>query len=110
MWLSRDTSHSVVLEHRGDRAVNDTHGDGAVAYGLHPGRVMIPTPLSMFATLSLCAVGLLGCVDTYCQSGAKYGTQCYSMTDVRTPPGQRPPLSNEPPLWYKGPPPPTRYG
>ena len=72
---------------------------------------MIPMRwLFMFATLSFSSLGLLGCADTYCQSGAKYGTQCYSMTDVRTPPGQRPPLSSEPPLWYKGPPPPTRYG
>lgn len=48
---------------------------------------------------------VVGC-DTYCQSGAKYGTQCHSMNDVRTMPGQRPPLSNDPPLFYSGPPPP----
>src|SRR5450432_3050187 len=44
--------------------------------------------------------------DTYCQSGPKYGTQCYSLSDVRTPPGQRPPLSSEPPpRWQPEPPP-----
>jgi hypothetical protein len=55
-------------------------------------------------------LALAACANTYCQSGPKYGTQCYSMTDVRTPPGQRPPLSSEPPLWYNGPPPPMTYG
>ena len=41
------------------------------------------------------ALPLLGCGSagsgTYCQSGAKYGTQCYSQADVGSPPGQRPP-------------------
>ena len=33
---------------------------------------------------------------TYCQSGAKYGTQCYSQADVSNPPGQRPDPPREP--------------
>ena len=56
------------------------------------------------------ALGIVGCADTYCQSGAKYGTQCMSLTEARNPPGQRPPLSNEPPSWYTAPPPPVQFG
>jgi len=33
---------------------------------------------------------------TYCQSGPRYGTQCYSNADVTAPPGQRPPTQGEP--------------
>lgn len=61
--------------------------------------------LGALATLVIAA-----CTDTYCQSGAKYGTQCMSLTDARNPPGQRPPLSNEPPAWYTSPPPPRQFG
>jgi hypothetical protein len=68
-------------------------------------------PTLFFAVLFSCAFAFTACGgDTYCQSGAKYGTQCYSMTDVRTPPGQRPPPAGEPPNWWSGPPPAARYG
>lgn len=45
-------------------------------------------------------LGLVGCSGaqggTYCQSGSKYGTQCYSMADIQSPPGQRPPPADAP--------------
>jgi hypothetical protein len=62
------------------------------------------------ATLVSCLLGAACGGDTYCQSGPKYGTQCYSMTDVRSPPGQRPPGAGEPPQWWKTTPPPASYG
>jgi hypothetical protein len=65
----------------------------------------------LFAILGSCALALAGCGgDTACQSGPKYGTQCYSLTDVRSGPGQRPPSVSEPPQWWNGPPPAARYG
>jgi hypothetical protein len=57
--------------------------------------------------LALAAPGCGG--DTYCQSGPKYGTQCMSLSDARNSPGQRPPLSSEPPSWYQ-PKPPFAFG
>jgi hypothetical protein len=30
-------------------------------------------------TLALTVTALLGCAETYCQSGPKYGTQCYDL-------------------------------
>jgi hypothetical protein len=33
---------------------------------------------------------------TYCQSGPKHGTQCYSESDVRTPPGRHPEPTEHP--------------
>jgi hypothetical protein len=67
-------------------------------------------PILLLAISCSFALAAAGCADTYCQSGAKYGTQCYSMTDVRSQPGQRPPPPGEPPSWWNGPPPPVRYG
>ncbi|HKQ71887.1 MAG TPA: hypothetical protein VJT73_21230 [Polyangiaceae bacterium] len=44
--------------------------------------------------------------DTYCQSGPKYGTTCYSMSDVRAAHGDpRPPPAE--PQWRARPPKPT---
>src|SRR4051812_7400597 len=69
----------------------------------------------MRASPSLLGIGFLGFValscggDTLCQSGAKYGTQCYVASDVRTPPGQHPPSAAEPPAWWQ-PTPPPKFG
>ncbi len=64
----------------------------------------------LFAAVGLVTLVAAGCGgDTYCQSGPKYGTQCMSLTDARNPPGQRPPLSSEPPSWYQ-PKPPYMFG
>ena len=53
----------------------------------------------------------MGCGDTYCQSGPKYGTTCHSLTDVRNQQnGGRPPLSSEPAAWFTQPPPPAKFG
>lgn len=45
-------------------------------------------------------LGLVGCSGaqggTYCQSGSKYGTQCYSLADIQSPPGQPPPPPTPP--------------
>jgi len=74
------------------------------------GSTALMRPMIFLAILCSCAFAVVGCgADTYCQSGAKYGTQCYSMTDVRSPPGQRPPPASEPTAWWGGPPPPMRY-
>jgi hypothetical protein len=63
----------------------------------------------VFAVCGTC-LGLAACGgDTYCQGGPKNGTSCYSMSDVRQPPGQRPPLTSEPPNWWQ-PAPPTALG
>jgi hypothetical protein len=46
-----------------------------------------------------------GCAETYCQSGAKYGTECYSGADVRA--EQRAQGRQEPPSemkWWAPPP------
>jgi hypothetical protein len=45
-----------------------------------------------------------GAGGTYCQSGKKMGTNCYSMSDVRTPPGTRPPPAGEATFWNQAPP------
>jgi hypothetical protein len=41
-------------------------------------------------TLSACGPG----AGTYCQSGPKYGTQCYSQVDLQ-PPGTPPPPAGD---------------
>jgi hypothetical protein len=42
----------------------------------------------------------LGCgpgSGTYCQTGSKYGTQCYAEPDVTSPPGSHPEPTEHPP-------------
>jgi len=57
-------------------------------------------------TLSALLLSTVSCGgDTYCQGGPKYGTTCHSLSDVRQAPGQRPPLSSEPPNWWQPAPP-----
>jgi hypothetical protein len=55
--------------------------------------------------ISALALTALACgpgAGVYCQSGPKYGTECYSEADVRNPPGEQrpheePPRKGEPP-------------
>jgi hypothetical protein len=61
-------------------------------------RVVVPVLLLGLATSS-CGAG-----GTYCQSGKKMGTNCYSMSDVRSPPGTRPPPAGEATFWNQAPP------
>ncbi len=68
------------------------------------------TPIRIASLAAFVVLTSAACTDTYCQSGAKYGTQCMSLTDARNAPGQRPPLTNEPPSWYTAPPPPVQFG
>ncbi|MFZ5890766.1 MAG: hypothetical protein ACOY0T_06910 [Myxococcota bacterium] len=48
--------------------------------------------MTKFALVA-CVMALAGCsgagAGTYCQSGSRYGTQCYAEPDVRQPPGSR---------------------
>lgn len=42
---------------------------------------------------------------TYCQSGAKMGTECHALSDVTDPPGRRPPpveAQQNPEAWWNG--------
>jgi hypothetical protein len=48
--------------------------------------LLLATMLGALGLLAACGPG----GGTYCQSGSKYGTQCYSQMDVSNPPGQRP--------------------
>jgi hypothetical protein len=61
-------------------------------------RVLVPVLLLALATWS-CGAG-----GTYCQSGKKMGTNCYSLSDVRTPPGTRPAPAGEATFWNQAPP------
>jgi hypothetical protein len=57
----------------------------------------MPTFL-LLLTLICTAAMLSGCgpvPGTYCQSGPKYGTQCYSQMDLQ-PPGTPPPPAGDP--------------
>lgn len=50
--------------------------------------------LASAAVGSLATIGCSGAAgvgDTYCQSGPRYGTECYSGVDVRSPPGRQGP-------------------
>lgn len=53
--------------------------------------VRAPVVLVLVGCLAALAIG---CgppgSGTTCQSGPKYGTKCYSTTDLQNPPGQRP--------------------
>ena len=53
--------------------------------------------LTLLVTLACAAAVLTGCGPgggTYCQSGPKYGTQCYSQMDLQ-PPGTPPPSPDD---------------
>lgn len=55
--------------------------------------------LVRFVSGMLAAGALAGCgpgSGVYCQSGAKYGTQCYAEPDVQQPPGQPRPAQDGP--------------
>ncbi len=49
-------------------------------------RIALRSPFARWLLAAVSALPLLallsGCGDTYCQSGAKYGTQCYSNNDI----------------------------
>lgn len=51
-------------------------------------------------------LGLFSCGPgggTYCQSGAKMGTECHALSDVTDPPGSRPPpvaAQQSPEAWW----------
>jgi hypothetical protein len=67
--------------------------------------------------LTLPCLLLLPCVascgpgsGTYCQSGAKMGTECHALSDVTDPPGRRPPpveANHNPEAWWTGKPKPS---
>ncbi|HVU04682.1 MAG TPA: hypothetical protein VHE30_23165 [Polyangiaceae bacterium] len=60
---------------------------------------------SLTGVLSLCVSSALvaACVDTYCQSGPKYGTQCYGSSQL-DPPGSRGTRPGDAALFRQGPP------
>jgi len=66
--------------------------------------------IRLFAVAAVASCALACGADTYCQSGPKYGTQCYSLTDVQRQQEQRPRIWGEPSTWSNGPPPPARFG
>ena len=47
---------------------------------------------------------------TYCQSGAKMGTECHMLSDVQSPPGSRPPPAGEATFWNQNPPGQASFG
>lgn len=53
--------------------------------------------LSLLLALVICPASLTACGPgggTYCQSGPKYGTHCYSQMDLQ-PPGSPPPPAGD---------------
>jgi hypothetical protein len=63
---------------------------------------MRPFALFFFAAASL--VWSCGPGGTYCQSGAKMGTECHMLSDARNPPGSRPIPPPETNFWNQAPP------
>ena len=58
---------------------------------------MIKTRWTLIAVTLLTTVPACGPGGgTYCQSGPKHGTKCYSETDVRNPPGTHPEPTEHP--------------
>ena len=52
---------------------------------------------SLLMSMVICQASLAACGPgggTYCQSGPKYGTQCYSQMDLQ-PPGSPPPPAGD---------------
>jgi hypothetical protein len=60
-------------------------------------------PGALLVFVSALFVSSCGPGGTYCQSGAKMGTECHAMSDVRSPPGTRPPPAGETNFWNQSP-------
>ncbi len=73
--------------------------------------MMKPLVTSLLCPMLL--AGALSCGPgggTYCQSGAKMGTECHALSDVTDPPGRRPPpveAQQSPEAWWTSKPRPT---
>jgi hypothetical protein len=68
--------------------------------------LVVSSVLSLLSLALACGPG----GGTYCQSGAKMGTECHALSDVTDPPGRRPPpveAGQNPEAWWKSKPQPT---